>query len=294
MIGQFLEEILKKKGSNIYWICQCECGTVKSVLGTSLRNGSSKGCGCKRLQRTREALSEDLSGQEFGRLTVISLDLDTDKKGAYWICQCECGTIKSINAKSLKQHKTLSCGCLGKEIRQNNYVEDLTNKKFNHWLVLSRNLDECFSGKGAYWNCKCDCGTIKPVSGFSLKNNTSKSCGCLKSHEEEKIKECLDELGWTYEREYSFPELRGDKNPLKFDFCVKDAANKIKCLIEYQGEQHYKDLKYFKSTSFEKRQEYDEKKRQYCKENNIILYEISYFDFDKITPDYIHSILNER
>jgi len=29
------------------------------------------------------------------------------------------------------------------------------------------------------WNCVCDCGTSRPVSGIALRNGTSKSCGCF-------------------------------------------------------------------------------------------------------------------
>jgi hypothetical protein len=30
-----------------YWICRCECGKVKSMLGDGLRSGKTKSCGCK-------------------------------------------------------------------------------------------------------------------------------------------------------------------------------------------------------------------------------------------------------
>lgn len=29
-----------------YWLCQCECGTIREVLGEDLRRGGSKSCGC--------------------------------------------------------------------------------------------------------------------------------------------------------------------------------------------------------------------------------------------------------
>lgn len=32
------------------WICQCECGIVKSVIGYSLQKGHSRSCGCKKYQ----------------------------------------------------------------------------------------------------------------------------------------------------------------------------------------------------------------------------------------------------
>lgn len=42
--------------------------------------------------------TEDLTGQRFGRLTVIKRDEDrVDKRGrhtAMWVCKCECGTEK--------------------------------------------------------------------------------------------------------------------------------------------------------------------------------------------------------
>lgn len=56
-------------------------------------------------------------------------------------------------------------------------MEYLTGKKFNRWTVLS------FSHKNKhrenFWNCVCECGVHKVVSGNMLKGNHSKSCGCL-------------------------------------------------------------------------------------------------------------------
>ena len=33
-------------GGCVMWLCQCDCGTVRSVSGAALRNGASKSCGC--------------------------------------------------------------------------------------------------------------------------------------------------------------------------------------------------------------------------------------------------------
>lgn len=35
-----------KENGKIYWLCKCKCGTERTVLGTALRAGVSKGCGC--------------------------------------------------------------------------------------------------------------------------------------------------------------------------------------------------------------------------------------------------------
>lgn len=38
-----------KKGYSIaLWLCECDCGNVITISGTSLRSGNSKSCGCMR------------------------------------------------------------------------------------------------------------------------------------------------------------------------------------------------------------------------------------------------------
>lgn len=36
-----------KYGHLAAWICLCECGTTKEIVGSSLRRGATKSCGCK-------------------------------------------------------------------------------------------------------------------------------------------------------------------------------------------------------------------------------------------------------
>lgn len=54
----------------------------------------------------------DLTGNVYGRLTVLSY-VDKDKTGcSKWFCLCECGNIKVISSKVFKNSKFASCGCL--------------------------------------------------------------------------------------------------------------------------------------------------------------------------------------
>lgn len=41
-------KLSNKKGyeNALYWTCKCKCGNIKDILGTSLRKGFSKSCGC--------------------------------------------------------------------------------------------------------------------------------------------------------------------------------------------------------------------------------------------------------
>ncbi|MCJ7790534.1 MAG: hypothetical protein MUP69_10255 [Candidatus Atribacteria bacterium] len=58
----------------------------------------------------------DLTGQKFGRLTVIKRSYPNNKQGnANWLCKCECGKEKVIRNGDLKRGHTRSCGCLYKE-----------------------------------------------------------------------------------------------------------------------------------------------------------------------------------
>ncbi len=54
---------------------------------------------------------EDLTGQTFGYLTVINRAENNKYNRAQWLCECDCGTRKIIDACSLKSGNTKSCGC---------------------------------------------------------------------------------------------------------------------------------------------------------------------------------------
>ena len=60
---------------------------------------------------------DDLTGQRFGRLTVISLneDVSKQKKKSHWNCKCDCGNETVVRGTHLKSGETASCGCYQKE-----------------------------------------------------------------------------------------------------------------------------------------------------------------------------------
>ena len=66
---------------------------------------------------------DDLTNQKFGRLTVLGLDTEKQSRKTYWICQCECGTIKSCRSDSLKSGAIVSCGCRKKEQDKENLTK---------------------------------------------------------------------------------------------------------------------------------------------------------------------------
>ena len=56
----------------------------------------------------------DLTGQKFGRLTVISR-AENKGKETCWKCQCDCGNEVIVQGNNLKNGHTVSCGCFRRE-----------------------------------------------------------------------------------------------------------------------------------------------------------------------------------
>lgn len=90
---------------------------------------------------------DDLTNQKFGRLTVLGLDTKKQSRKTYWICQCECGTIKSCRSDSLKNGAIVSCGCRKKEQDK----ENLT-KHHDHMQSGTRLYDIWQGMKGRCYN----------------------------------------------------------------------------------------------------------------------------------------------
>lgn len=53
----------------------------------------------------------------------------------------------------------------------------LVGTVFNRWKVLARAPNRV---RAVMWTCQCDCGEVRDVRATTLKNEASKSCGCLR------------------------------------------------------------------------------------------------------------------
>ena len=230
----------------------------------------------------------DLTNQKFGRLTVLERDKNRKTTGgSYWICQCECGTIKSVKSISLRNGDISSCGCYRQEqLRKAKYQkseEEMLNKRFGK-LVVKQRSERKGNGGELYWICQCDCGKTIEVRGHELRRkdeNRTVSCGCYhRSIGATNIMDCLIFNGIEFIDEYVFPDLPKSR----FDFAIIE-NEKVVRLIEFDGEQHYKDVKQW--GGLELQQERDKVKNEYALSNNIPLVRIPYWERDKITLEMI-------
>lgn len=216
----------------------------------------------------------DLTGQKFGRLTVKKyIGITGVARRAVWECDCDCGNTDYFTTQALTTEKTISCGCYHKEKSSVNH----SGKKFGKLTVIQK-LDKVNSRNGNhYYLCKCDCGNLCEVDSNDLTCGNVSSCGCLRSRKEYEISNLLKERNIDFKQQYHFDDLK-DKACLRFDFAIFK-NNKLSCLLEYHGQQHYNKDDYMYRDYIEK---HDKMKIEYCKIHNIPLVIINKDNYNQI------------
>lgn len=78
----------------------------------------------------------DITGQKFGKLTVVGRDYSKNENVTYWFCECDCGnkSIPSIAKNSLTRGLTTSCGCNKKNNKKTN-TYDLSGEYGIGWTT---------------------------------------------------------------------------------------------------------------------------------------------------------------
>lgn len=271
-----------------YWYCICDCGSgiIKRVYENNLLKGKTQSCGCLHKEKVRDSLLKDLTGKRFGRWVVLGIDekLTKEKHNTYWICKCDCGTIKSVAGSSLNNGISTSCGCYKKEFTSELLSLKLEGQKFGKLTVIKR--VGSFIGedgtKYSQWLCQCECGNFKIIRGHDLVEGSVISCGCLNSKGEYETTQRLLQYNFSFKTQYSFDDLKSEKGrKLRFDYAIFNSDDTLNCLIEFQGPQHDPDkAEYYGEFGKQQREVTDKQKREYCLAHDILLYEI--WDVSKI------------
>ena len=139
------ENAVAKNGvSRVMWRCKCDCGNECERSSGNLKAAVEASCGCRRSELIHKYKFEDLTGQRFGRLTVI--ERAPSKNITRWKCHCDCGNDIVTTANNLKRGHTTSCGCFREENRPNlKYKHGL--KKSRIYEVWSKIKDRCCNEK---------------------------------------------------------------------------------------------------------------------------------------------------
>lgn len=241
---------------------------------------------------------KDYTGEIHGCWKVIKRDLNPQSKSheTFWICECQtCKTISSVRKYDLDKNPQSCNNCKGEIISQKLRIKDSSvwriGDKYGLLTIVGKGNSHT---KHTYVKVQCDCGSpifevrLEHLRGQGGRGRTI-SCGCAtESSGEIKIRKILEQTDYNWQKQY---RIKNNNNEVMvFDFVIFDNQNNIKKCIEYNGEQHYKPVELFGGEkAFQEQKERDERKRKWCKENNIELLEIPYIDYDNISLEYLFS-----
>jgi hypothetical protein len=207
---------------------------------------------------------KEVLGLKFNDWTVTNVEIEQKDHHRRVECTCVCGNISKVRVDNLLNGISSNCGC--------KRTEDLVGNRYEKLVVL----ESLGTKKGKQiLVCKCDCGKTTITTYDNAKRGITKSCGCITSYINNQIENWLLENNYNFKREYRIPDCK-NKRPLPFDFAV--FLPKLK-LIEFQGSQHYKIVKGWGGQSrFQNNQITDKIKFEYCKNNEIELLCIPYWE----------------
>ncbi len=124
----------------------------------------------------------DLTGQDFGRLTVIDLH-GLDSQGRIrWECLCNCGQITRVMTWDLVRGHTRSCGCLKSDVlreRGRRRQTPVSIGSRHGLLTVTGEAGRDHAGR-LLVTATCDCGGHTVARWNNLLTGVTRSCGCRK------------------------------------------------------------------------------------------------------------------
>lgn len=139
--GIYVNGLVNEKGGagkHKRWYCTCPiCKQIFIVASQHLRDKTDPISMCSHCSLRQY---NDLSGQEFGRLFVVSRDWESKNKRIRYVCKCECGSIVSVQENHLLDGATKSCGCL------NSGGEEDVSSLLSAWgigFIRQKQFDDC-------------------------------------------------------------------------------------------------------------------------------------------------------
>lgn len=148
-------------GKMVWWKCE---NNIHEDYKRTIANSFNKNFTCPKcaIENNKRGFI-DLTNMQFGEYKVLKYDEDNAKHG-YWLCQCSCGIIKSVNSSHLKDGSIKSCGGGIHKSKENSptWKGGITSE-----LILARNNSQYDKWRldvysKDYYTCQC-CGKSKDI-----------------------------------------------------------------------------------------------------------------------------------
>jgi hypothetical protein len=103
--AKILSIISRSKG-HIVFECLCECGNVRSVHQSDLKDGR----GCKKCSSGKDrTIYNYLIGTKVGKWKVLAKTTQDKHGNTRFLCRCECGNTSKVRGNMLKRERSLAC-----------------------------------------------------------------------------------------------------------------------------------------------------------------------------------------
>lgn len=242
-------------------------------------------------------------GEKYGYWEILEANvinpntLETDYIGKDVFSKCLCtycnSTIQYIKNNQLKEKQKTNSACkhCAPRIRAEKQRSIKLNDTFGKLTVIG---DGGYQNNRHYSICKCECGNIIKVKDNALQSGNNKSCGCMISKGEETIKNILIENNYIFDHDAILPDfLKETKLRYRFDFIIYNEDGSIKCLIEYDGRQHFygPDTNYWGHSidTLKTIQQRDSIKNNFCLSHNYPLYRIPFTQLNNLNINNLFS-----
>ena len=231
---------------------------------------------------TCEQIKKYLENNNYTCKLISTEYIDCDSKLEF---ECECGNHFFASWSNIKHMSGLCKKCAMSQVSHEDYMQRILKYLDRFELINKYESSE----KEVYFRCK-KCNTlIHQKARHTYERGIYCPC-CDGTRGEQYISDYLLVKKINFISQYKFEDCR-NINPLPFDFYLPD----YNICIEFQGKQHYEPVEYFGGKERYKEQVIrDNIKKQYCKDNNIILLEISYKDFNNIDDILNNALLCEE
>lgn len=188
----------ESKSGQRRWMCQCDCGGTNIVTTGNLNSGHTTNCGCKK--------SPDLTGQVFGKLTVIGRSDRRNPRGKrttpMWECRCECGNITYKATDTLTNLDESMCqeckGRIGAEIARQSagFVGGTQISRIKNMTLIATNTSGC---RGVYYDKKTNKYRARlkfkgKIMNFGSYRNFEDAVAARKAAEQEYFGAFLEEI----------------------------------------------------------------------------------------------------